>query len=498
MPREWLIQHRAGTLAEWAAAEASGPVLLAGERAYITDLKLDVVGDGVTKVASLGGVGSGAYAPLSGARPGSLAVALGDSVTAGDNDNATQAVGESWFAYACALTGQKLQFGRNSGIGGNTTAQMLARFDTDVTPYAPTAVCLLAGTNDASTPFDTWASTYLKIIAKTRLIGAMPILGTIPPNNAGSPVDRRQVINRQNAFIRRTAALQGLPVIDFYTLLTDPTNGNYKSAYYNDGTHPNQAGRYAMGALAASVLDPILAPAAPVLCADDIDELNTVYLGTFAANTGTALPASWGDVAGNSGSAISYTTDAEVPGKLLTFTQTAAALRKVQRSVRLGQTTLTSAVSAGGSSLVTPVRMDSTPTLFIGTPGAANYEVAKVISSSGAGPQTSTLLRGLKYGHAAGEQIVFNALPGDTVFQSGIVTTNGGVAITAGTACTGAAYSPAALRLWSRAFTRGVFYQRFTVPAASTECNLFLQMAAGTGVVSWGRLGFYNATRGGF
>ncbi len=78
MPREWLIQHRAGTLAEWAAAEASGPVLLAGERAYITDLKLDVVGDGVTKVASLGAVGSGTYA-----RPrANTFVALGDSLFA--------------------------------------------------------------------------------------------------------------------------------------------------------------------------------------------------------------------------------------------------------------------------------------------------------------------------------------------------------------------------------------------------------------------------------
>ncbi len=73
MPREWLIQHRAGTLAEWAAAEASGPVLLAGERAYITDLKLDVVGDGVTKVASLGAVGSGTYASVA---------TLGQSATA--------------------------------------------------------------------------------------------------------------------------------------------------------------------------------------------------------------------------------------------------------------------------------------------------------------------------------------------------------------------------------------------------------------------------------
>ncbi len=66
MPRKAMIRHRAGTLAEWAEAEASGPVLLAGERAYITDLKLDVVGDGVTKVASLGGVGSGTYVPIAG------------------------------------------------------------------------------------------------------------------------------------------------------------------------------------------------------------------------------------------------------------------------------------------------------------------------------------------------------------------------------------------------------------------------------------------------
>lgn len=64
MPREWLIQHRAGTLAQWAAAETAGPVLLAGERGYISDLNADVVGDGVTKVASLPKVGSGTYAEI--------------------------------------------------------------------------------------------------------------------------------------------------------------------------------------------------------------------------------------------------------------------------------------------------------------------------------------------------------------------------------------------------------------------------------------------------
>ena len=65
MPRKDLVTIRRGTLAQWATAEAAGAVLLAGERGYITDLNLDVVGDGVTKVASLPGVGGNTYVGLS-------------------------------------------------------------------------------------------------------------------------------------------------------------------------------------------------------------------------------------------------------------------------------------------------------------------------------------------------------------------------------------------------------------------------------------------------
>ena len=65
MPRGDMIVLRRDTLANWAAAEVSGPALAAGERGYITDLNVDVVGDGAKKVAQLVPVGSGTYAPLS-------------------------------------------------------------------------------------------------------------------------------------------------------------------------------------------------------------------------------------------------------------------------------------------------------------------------------------------------------------------------------------------------------------------------------------------------
>ena len=63
MPRGDMIVLRRDTLANWAAAEVSGPALAAGERGHITDLNVDVVGDGAKKVAQLTPVGSGTYAP---------------------------------------------------------------------------------------------------------------------------------------------------------------------------------------------------------------------------------------------------------------------------------------------------------------------------------------------------------------------------------------------------------------------------------------------------
>lgn len=53
MPRVSMIKPRRATLAQWATAEASGAVLADGEPGYISDESAWVIGDGITKVASL-------------------------------------------------------------------------------------------------------------------------------------------------------------------------------------------------------------------------------------------------------------------------------------------------------------------------------------------------------------------------------------------------------------------------------------------------------------
>lgn len=59
VPRIEVILVRRGTAADWAAQETTSAALLAGEPGYITDLQKMVVGDGVTKVASLPTFGAG-------------------------------------------------------------------------------------------------------------------------------------------------------------------------------------------------------------------------------------------------------------------------------------------------------------------------------------------------------------------------------------------------------------------------------------------------------
>ena len=54
-----LIQLRAATSAEWAAAESAGPLLVLGEFAVVTNETALVRGDGSTKVASLPRFGGG-------------------------------------------------------------------------------------------------------------------------------------------------------------------------------------------------------------------------------------------------------------------------------------------------------------------------------------------------------------------------------------------------------------------------------------------------------
>jgi lysophospholipase L1-like esterase len=164
---------------------------------------------------------------------------------------------------------------RNAGIPGNTTAQMDARFASDVAPYASQidTVFLLAGTNDSAvTALATWVASMKSIIAKIRALGKQPITATIPPNNNAAP--RPAAITQQNAWIRRYAGQNGIPLVDFYEALVDSATGGFLTGYNADATHPAAQGREAMAAALVDTLRPLLSPAPVTIPQDNKDPNN--------------------------------------------------------------------------------------------------------------------------------------------------------------------------------------------------------------------------------
>lgn len=263
------------------------------------------------------------FAPIKARLVGNRLVTLGDSITiASEVGTPPGGVnrGPSIGTFASLLSRGKLTYIRNAGVGGDTSAQMLSRFDTDVAAYAPSLVHLLAGTNDsndaAPVPLAVYAANVRALVAKCRKIGAMPVLGSLPPNEVS--VARRARVIAYNTWLRLYCQTEGIDLIDYYGLLVDPATGNFKAAYYKDGTHPSNSGLAAMGALLASTLAERLATAGVPLPQDNIDANNLLTQGLFlGAVNGSGVPAGWsltGSALPAGIAADLITTDAAIKG----------------------------------------------------------------------------------------------------------------------------------------------------------------------------------------
>lgn len=431
-------------------------------------------------------------------------VVIGDSTSAGADSALYEQYGMSWPNIAALFGKGRLRLVRNAATAGDRIQQMIDRFDADVAPYNPAVVAVMAGTNSVDKADVTLAqcySQYDELVAKVLAIGALPALCTIVPNNSTGPATgkMKQNIRKLNERIKQMAMNHGWPLIDFFALSADPANGNWKSGYYLDGTHGNNAWTWDAGEYAAGRLLPFLPDCVAVPFANYTgDEISNIYNGCYTASSGTSPSLGWSDAAGTpAGSSLAYGAVSGFGGQAITVTHaSAAALRQLVYAQYIGQTTLTNSPAAGTNSIVTPARADYRGILHIGV-GAANYEHARIASSSGGGPQTNTLETNLLYAHAAGEVVIANAIPGDVMMLSGMVSSDGGVGFTVDVTCTGAAYSPGALLAMTagKAVQNGVFARQFTVPAGTTQINVRFTVTAGTGVVSFGHWGLINMSR---
>jgi lysophospholipase L1-like esterase len=177
---------------------------------------------------------------------------IGDSITQG------------WFDKHPAFFTDNGFLGR--GIGGQTTAQMLARFWPDVIALRPAAVHILAGTNDIAGntgPYDPAATrdNLQAMAALAQARGIRVVLGAVTPaaTYPWRPALRPDLeIPRFNAWLAAFAREQGHGFAD-YTAALDDGRAGMKPGLAYDQVHPTAEGYAVMEPVALAAVGRALA-----------------------------------------------------------------------------------------------------------------------------------------------------------------------------------------------------------------------------------------------
>ncbi len=193
-------------------------------------------------------------------------VFIGDSITA------------NWYA---DWAGQQATFKQNNwldmGVVGLTSGQISALFTAYAVDLEPQVVHLVAGTNDVYPGWQLSETTnnIESMVEKAKKHNIAVVIGTIPPWGPGYTAEhadpspqRFQRIDQLNQWIKQYAAEQGIPMVDYHSLLVAPNGENYIPALTVDGVHPSAAGYavmtpYTEQALQATMATPSLSLSLP-------------------------------------------------------------------------------------------------------------------------------------------------------------------------------------------------------------------------------------------
>jgi lysophospholipase L1-like esterase len=143
------------------------------------------------------------------------------------------------------------------GISGQTTPQMVLRFQADVIDLHPAVVHILAGTNDIAgntgpTSLDAIENNIKTMVELARANHIRVILASLTPvarypwQPSVAPVETIRALNN---WIKMYADKQGVTYVDYFTPLDDGHRG-FKATLTIDGVHPNPAGYAVMSRLA--------------------------------------------------------------------------------------------------------------------------------------------------------------------------------------------------------------------------------------------------------
>lgn len=165
--------------------------------------------------------------------PSGKVIAIGDSFTFGY----PYSVDSSWVKIAGQDLGRDFV---NAGAVSQSSADIVARFNTDVIQHAPSVVLIFVGTGDGlrGVPLATYQSNIEQMVQTAQAAQITPVL-VLPvpyPDSAAMTL-----INSYRQWLTTYAQQQNLRVIDFSSQLYNG-QGALQQQYTNDGKYPNHKG----------------------------------------------------------------------------------------------------------------------------------------------------------------------------------------------------------------------------------------------------------------
>jgi lysophospholipase L1-like esterase len=148
-----------------------------------------------------------------------------------------------------------------SGIGGNTSTQILARFQKDVVSLSPKAILIIAGSADISgiggpITDQQIIDNLAAMVEMARAEKIKVVVGSLPPANGfgSSPgLKPQHRIMALNDRIKAWAAEQGVVYADFWSAIALP-DGRTNPDDFEDQQHPSAAGYRVMEPIAQTAI----------------------------------------------------------------------------------------------------------------------------------------------------------------------------------------------------------------------------------------------------
>lgn len=193
-------------------------------------------------------------AQQSASRKDRLLLFIGDSITRRSRDLPDYPIGRGFVAIIaerlCSLVPEISII--NRGIGGNTSSDLVSRWDNDCIRHAPAAVSILIGINDTirrycegrETPLEQFERNYRDIIERTvKKLKAVLILCEpfLLPLSTDQKKWRDDLIPKQEC-IRRLAQEYGARFVPFQQVFMENAAMSHFRALTEDGVHPTLQG----------------------------------------------------------------------------------------------------------------------------------------------------------------------------------------------------------------------------------------------------------------